>query len=194
MYCKNLSFVPYYELYLGTSSSSPQLIQRLTQTLWSSNSMSAGVFFWKVAAFNGFNRTFSQQRSFQMCNPGTLGYPILSPANGTLQIANVTLKWTVMWNDVCMETHLAILTIWNSTSILFMNDHLNDSQTSLFFNENDAYSLGLQTGSTYQWSVIAKKGTQEKQTYSTFEYCRPSCETVKLFSPGTVTYLVMFIY
>ena len=190
-----MTFSPYYELYVGLASSVLSVVAKQTHTTWSSSSMNPGLYNWKVAAFNGFARTFSEQRSFEMCTPGTLGLPSLNPSSGTMEVGNVSLSWTVSWNDTCFENHVYSMMIWNSSSrILFNSGALNSSQTSVFFDEEEAGLLGLKNSVTYSWGVEAKKGSQSKQTNSTFVYCKPASEVIQLSTPGFVIISFVFVF
>lgn len=182
-FCNNLSFVPYYEVYMGTSYSNIPLVAKTTSTLFSTATY-AGNHFWKIAAFNGFSSTFSSVWNFSICAPGNVGNPILFPSASTLEIAVISLSWNVGWNDTCGEVKSFSLTIWSGSTTYVSANGLNQNQTSLYFTENEAAALGFTDGCTYNWNVTAQKGVQSKMSTSTFSYCTPTAEYVALNSAG----------
>lgn len=161
------------------------LVAAKTSTTSWSQTLTPGVYYYEIAAFNGYFRTFSPEWQFEICAPGHLAPPVLSPAPSTLQIGNISLSWAINWNDTCEEDHQEYVTIWTNSSVIFTSDLLNETQTSLFFTEDEVTSLGIYNGVTYSWSVQAFKGSQKPRSNSSFVYCKPAPELVELGTPST---------
>lgn len=181
-FCGNRSFVPYYEIYLGSGADS-QIVGRTSANKFNLTTFPYGNFTWMISAFNGLNDTNSSSWHFELCQAGIVETPTLSPPLSSLQIANITLSWEVEWNDNCYEAHSTSVTVRNYTEVLLMLTGLNDTTTSLHFSEEELITLGF-SDCTYQWDVKVTKGSQVVTSTSSFEYCVPVSETVTLLGPG----------
>lgn len=117
-----------------------------------------------------------------MCYPGTLGFPSLSPASTVLQVGSLSLSWSIAWNDHCSESHTTVVSIWNGALKMFVG-YFNDVNTSISFSEDELELLGF-TDATYKWGVAAIKGSQTRNTNSSFTYCIPVGENLELQTPG----------
>lgn len=136
-----------------------------------------------MVAFNGLNGTCSNSSSFELCEAGDMESPYMYPESHFLVISNLSLSWSINWNDDCGETHIIVVTIVNDTKVLFTSGELSETETSLAFTESEMISMGF-TDWTYSWTVYGIKGTQTISDTKTFVYCIPAPEAVSLNIPG----------
>jgi len=133
-----------YDLYFGSSSTPPFLVNTTITNYSTGNLAAGGVYYWRVVAKNAFGSASSTTSSFTVTSAGpVLGIPVLvSPVNGATGVPLIPI---LSWNTANSATSYDVYFGNSPTPPLVTNTTVT------------SFTPGsLPPGGIYYWQVVAK--------------------------------------